>query len=59
MPDNNNHMQFYGLSCSSELPFTDNSVVWGENSFAFQAKILYQESCHEIFMYSEFVEVLF
>jgi hypothetical protein len=21
-PDNNNHMQFYGASCSSELPFT-------------------------------------
>jgi hypothetical protein len=27
MPDNDNHVQFYGSSCSSEPPFTDNSVV--------------------------------
>jgi len=38
MPDNNNYIQFYGSSCSSEPPFTDNNVVWGENSFAFKLK---------------------
>lgn len=42
----------------SEPHFTDSSVVCGENSFAFQTK-MYQESCHEIFIYSKFVEVFF